>query len=768
MAGDGRPGNPPGERRASSERKSREVPPRPPKDVGEYAERGISPDALLAIATADAVVALAEPKERLTRAAQALDKLRAVVVDVVGDPDQASRAKKLRSVLSGDSGVWTVHAWYLFQDDTLAVLEGARGPRGMGAVVDDVRSRLSARAREQARHLAVEERRLAQEAGSALPLGEAFAGCQDLPKGLRLPPGYDVDDSGVWHLSQGRYGTERKSILQTPAAIVSSPRDIDGHEQHATLVWRRRAADRAVMWDRAQVPLRMLCDGQRLLELVPRGFYTDGTMAKHVARYLMLSVSVNEDLLPSPTCASRCGWLGRVGSDQPLPFLYGQQLVASKRATRPPGGWPTQIALPGLEQLRDALAPRGSAREWCELVRDLAPRYPLALLAMFTAIAAPLLHLVERPGFILQLAGDSTGGKTTALRLAASAVGNPAEGDGLLAGWNTSRVGVEQRAAYLHHLPMFLDETSRCPDVREVARIVLDLCSGHGKVRGAIVGLRALPSWRLPLISTGNMQLATVTSDAGLRARILDLPGAPLGEDRTIAEAVAQRIDLAVARHHGHALRAIVAKLASEPPAYWLAELQRHTALLSPTPIASPVEGRLRAHAATLSLAAELLEHYIRSALKDDGISLDAHRSLELVMACASDAPAKDPASLALALAYEHAAANQQRFWGRHNIDATGEPVQPHQGFVGIWPRGDSWTAIGFLTGPLKTLLAQHGYQLDQCITAWNQRGWLIRGEGQHMKRRWNMNGSKVRAITFGRDVVAKVVGFHQDNDQGG
>ncbi|MBK9649641.1 MAG: DUF927 domain-containing protein [Deltaproteobacteria bacterium] len=104
----------------------------------------------------------------------------------------------------------------------------------------------------------------------------------------------------------------------------------------------------------------------------------------------------------------------------------------------------------------------GSWAGWIASVTHAVP-YPAVFLGLYAALVPPLLGLLPHSSnFILDLCGETSLGKTTALRLAASAWGCPDErGSGLLFSWDASRVFIERAAALGDFLPLFLDDTKR-------------------------------------------------------------------------------------------------------------------------------------------------------------------------------------------------------------------------------------------------------------------------------------------------------------------
>ena len=94
------------------------------------------------------------------------------------------------------------------------------------------------------------------------------------------------------------------------------------------------------------------------------------------------------------------------------------------------------------------------------LVQEVA-EFPVIWFTLLTSLSSVLLHPLQLPGFIVDLCGGSTGGKTTTLLFAASLCGDPFRKavDPTWHEWDCTQVFVERLATILRSLPVMLDET---------------------------------------------------------------------------------------------------------------------------------------------------------------------------------------------------------------------------------------------------------------------------------------------------------------------
>lgn len=190
--------------------------------------------------------------------------------------------------------------------------------------------------------------------------------------------------------------------------------------------------------------------------------------------------------------------------------------------------------------------------------------------------SGPLQEVAGEASGGVQLTGGSSTGKTTCARGAASVWGPPVAG-GALRTWKATANGMEAAAAACSDGLLVLDELKEA-EPREVAGIIYALGNESGKARMTQrMEARARKTWRLQFLSTGEVDPATVAAEdrrrlpAGADVRLPSVPadaGAGLGcwqelHGHADGQAFALAIEAGARRHHGHAARAFVERLAA-------------------------------------------------------------------------------------------------------------------------------------------------------------------------------------------------------------
>jgi len=174
---------------------------------------------------------------------------------------------------------------------------------------------------------------------------------------------------------------------------------------------------------------------------------------------------------------------------------------------------------------------KGTLKEWRDSIGRLTAGHSRLVLAVSTAFAGSLVDLVGGEGGGVNLYGQSSRGKTTALKSAASVWGRGASDPGFVRSWRATANAQEATAAIVTDTLLCLDEIG-VAEGRDAAAAVYQLASGVGKGRSARDGsIRAPMTWRVLTLSTGELPMAAKIAEdkqrkayAGQAVRLLDVP----------------------------------------------------------------------------------------------------------------------------------------------------------------------------------------------------------------------------------------------------
>lgn len=285
-------------------------------------------------------------------------------------------------------------------------------------------------------------------------------------------------------------------------------------------------------------------------------------------------------------------------------------------------GTPTrQMFYNGGTPKQSAYTPAGSSQTWRDTVGAMARDNPLVVAAIACAFAGPLLSLIGvRDGIGLHLHARTSSGKSTAGDCAASVWGNPAD---VLHTWDGTSYGLARTAEYANDGLLYLDEIG-AGDARKIGPAIYQMLNGVSRLQGTKDGgVVASRSWRLTMISTGEVGMAQYLAEGGQtprggqEIRLLDVPadsGAYRAFDclhgRKDGDAYSTELTAAARANYGTAGRAFVEWLSSRHSEVraWVSTTQAEMldAIEAEHPDAAPAARRATRKWGVLVAAAEM------------------------------------------------------------------------------------------------------------------------------------------------------------------
>ena len=594
------------------------------------------------------------------------------------------------------------------------------------------------------------------------PLGEIF-GRADLPP-LVCPPGWAVSYSGVSRRAVTEDGGETLVHESYRPIIISAVlRDVEGKSESLVLEWPDHAgpySGEARRWRTAVCPQADVQDARAFLATRNLGAPVAGHNSRILGKFLDAFEATNARTLPTATLSPRMGFVGES-------FLWGRQQIRGDGAEvdpdAAPGTWPPDFArldaVDGRAQIAAAYSSAGTMAGWVDAIVGALP-FPSVMLGLYASLAAPFLHILpDPPNPILDWAGETSHGKTTCLRVAASAWGVPDERGrdgvtGAIVPWDATPAGIESMADMTQHLPMLLDDTKRATTAGRaefVAQMIYQVSNGTGRVRGNTTGgMRKIAVWRCVMLTTGESPATSFTKDAGARARVICMPGSPFGEGDHSVEVEALRARLG--ENYGHAGPEVVRWLLRRRD-LWprICETYESAREKWANAMAGDPVGARAAHYLALLEAGAFATHDILSVPRPD---VDP---LALAARCVSAGVADtDQPAEALRSVYAWCAQHQPDFWGRHVEDGQGVPKTPAKGWAGAWKR-DEWDRIAFSKDALARVLEYLGHDPTAILASWQERGWR-QNDGRNLNPYVRVDGAKDRMVCVTREAFEAVM----------
>lgn len=317
---------------------------------------------------------------------------------------------------------------------------------------------------------------------------------------------FRVDDAGVWHMSVDR-DNQRKlpEWICSRLDVVACTRDQDGGGWGYLLQFADPLGH-AKQW---AMPARMLSgDGAEYRGmLLAMGLRID---ASPRARNLLTRYIQTRTPQEYAQCTDRIGWHGTA-------FVLPRETV---------GDDAERIVFQTDGAVENTFRVKGSAEQWRQRVGVLCAGNSRLVFAVSCAFAGPLLRPagMESGGFHFR--GDSSSGKTTALKVAASVYG----GAGYLQRWRTTDNALEAIAAQHCDATLILDELAQV-DPKTAGECAYMLANEQSKARSTR-NAQARPrlTWRLLFLSAGEVGLADHMAEGmkrtrtGQEVRMADIP----------------------------------------------------------------------------------------------------------------------------------------------------------------------------------------------------------------------------------------------------
>lgn len=367
-----------------------------------------------------------------------------------------------------------------------------------------------------------------------------FAEDNDVMNGFTIPERYSISSKfGVTKTEEKRIVT----IALRPIIITGKIYNVEEKIFKLALSYQTQNG----VWKKipAQAASTVFNKG-KIIDLADYGLPVASSNALPLVEYLQAFNVTNEDALPLTITVPRCGWYNFKGTDF---FVDPRRPCVIQSEERK-----VEVLVDEQSQFANTLCTVGSLDEW-KRAYLIARKSPVARFIVAASVAPFLLKILGERNFLVYLYTKSRAGKTTALYLGASAVGN----ERMIKSFDATRNGLAGAVADVNDFAFLIDE-KQSADTRlkeQFDMLTYSLANGLGRLRlNKNSTVREIKTWRTIAVMTGEAPMLNDNAMDGAFTRTLTIaaPKVILSSDdcRAIREIIAL--------NNGHAFPLVVDK----------------------------------------------------------------------------------------------------------------------------------------------------------------------------------------------------------------
>ena len=310
-----------------------------------------------------------------------------------------------------------------------------------------------------------------------------------------------ASDDGIF-TSNGERSTLDSMACYHPILPLERLKNLETGEEQIKLAYKRNGR-----WMEILTPKVMVTSASKIVALSARGVSVTSENAKNLVKYLSDVENLNDSCIKVQYSSSKLGWApGNL-------FLPYDQEIVFDGDTR-------------FQQLFNSIGEHGSREVWYDCVREIRKGGRIeSKFLLAAAFASVLIKALDALPFFVDLWGETEGGKTVTLMLAASVWADPDESR-YIGDFKSTDVALEAKADMLNNLPLILDDTSKTSSrIREnFEGVVYYLCSGKGKSRSnKNLGINRENRWKNVIMTNGERPLNSYVNQGGAINRILEV-----------------------------------------------------------------------------------------------------------------------------------------------------------------------------------------------------------------------------------------------------
>ena len=334
----------------------------------------------------------------------------------------------------------------------------------------------------------------------------SFIAQNDDLQNFSIPAGYSMGSNGVEKVA----GESMILVCRTPVIIKSKTFSVDEKIFKLTLAYMNQAGKLKAL---PPTEAAIIFNRNKLVDLANNGLPVTSSNANLLVDYLDAFNAQNETNFPLTYTVPRCGW-----------YTFGgkKTFIDPRRpCTITDENKNISVVVDSLSLFAKSLRQKGNLEAWKKIYL-LAKKSPVARIMVAAAIAPILLKILGERNFLLYICAPTRAGKTTALYLAASAVGD----EKMIRSFDATKNGLAGAAADVSDFAFLVDE-KQVADSRlkeQFDNLVYALANGLGRTKlNKDSSLKKMHDWRTVAIMTGETQLLPDNVTGGANTRLLTI-----------------------------------------------------------------------------------------------------------------------------------------------------------------------------------------------------------------------------------------------------
>ena len=293
----------------------------------------------------------------------------------------------------------------------------------------------------------------------------------------------------------------RELVCHHPIMPIRRLKNIETGEEQITIAFKRDG-----YWTEITVPKIEVVTSRSITNLARFGVQVNSENARLMVKYLADVEMYNADMIDIQHSTSKLGWHDNVFVPYDLSIVFDGEYR--------------------FRALFQSIQEQGEYFKWITLAKQLRscgrlePR--IALAASFASV---LVQPLDALPFIVDFYGQTGGGKTVTINIAASVWGNPAPG-AYVGNFRSTDTSLETRADMLNNFPMILDDSKNASQyIRDnYETLIYNLCSGKGKGRSnKDLGTAKENTWSNVTICNGENPISEFADSGGAINRIIEI-----------------------------------------------------------------------------------------------------------------------------------------------------------------------------------------------------------------------------------------------------